>query len=105
MVYHHLSGSDGEESACNEGDLGLIPGSRRPRKRAWQSTPVFLTGESHGQRSLVGYSPWGQKQLDTSEQLTVTNLYMTVIFSSNCGVKHNSNDKRNIITMTKISPY
>ena len=29
------------------------------RRRAWQPTPVFLPGESHGQRSLVGYSPWG----------------------------------------------
>ena len=28
------------------------------QRRAWQSTPVFLPGESHGQRSLVGYSPW-----------------------------------------------
>ena len=35
-----------------------------PWKRAWQPTPVFLPGESHCQRSLVGYSPWGHKQLD-----------------------------------------
>ena len=35
-------------------------------KRAWQFTPVFLPGESHGQRSLVGYSPWGHKDLDTT---------------------------------------
>ena len=40
-----------------------------PWRRAWQSTPVFLLGESHGQRSLVGYSPWGCKELDTTEQL------------------------------------
>ena len=32
-----------------------------PWKRAWQPTPAFLPGESHGQRSLAGYSPWGQK--------------------------------------------
>ena len=31
----------------------------------WQPTPVFLPGKSHGQRSLVGYSPWGHKELDT----------------------------------------
>ena len=31
------------------------------RRRAWQPTPVFLPGESHGRRSLVGYSPWGRK--------------------------------------------
>ena len=39
----------------------------------WQPTPVFLPGKSHGQRSLVGYSPWGCKESDTTEQLTVTN--------------------------------
>ena len=38
-----------------------------PWRRAWQSTPVFLLGESHGQRSLLGYSPWGHKELDTTE--------------------------------------
>ena len=32
-----------------------------------QPTPVFSLGESHGQRSLVGYSPWGYKELDTTE--------------------------------------
>ena len=35
----------------------------------WLPTPVFLPGESHGQRSLVGYSPRGRKELDTTEQL------------------------------------
>ena len=38
-----------------------------PRRKAWQPTPVFLPGESHGQRSLVGYSLWGCKELDTTE--------------------------------------
>ena len=36
------------------------------------ATPVFLPGESHGQRSLVGYSPWCCKELDTHERLTHT---------------------------------
>ena len=35
--------------------------------RAWQPTPVFLSGESHGQRSLAGNSPWGCKESDTTE--------------------------------------
>ena len=39
-------------------------------RREWQPTPVFLPGESHGQRSLVGYSPWGCKESDMTEQLT-----------------------------------
>ena len=38
-------------------------------RRTWQSTPVFLPRESHGQRSLVCYSPWGHKELDMTEQL------------------------------------
>ena len=51
--------TDGKEYACNAGD----PGS----KWAWQPTLVFFSGEFHGQRSLVGYSPWGRKELDTAE--------------------------------------
>ena len=35
--------------------------------RAWQPTPVYLPGESYGQRSLVGYSPWSHKESDTTE--------------------------------------
>ena len=38
-------------------------------RRKWQPTPVFLPGKFHGWRSLVGYSPWGCKELDTNEQL------------------------------------
>ena len=70
-------GSDGKESTCNAGDLGLIPGlGRFPRglpsilekgmathSKKW----LFLPGEFHGQRSLAGYSPWGHKELDITE--------------------------------------
>ena len=35
----------------------------------WQPTPILLPGESHGGRSLVGYSPWGRKESDMTEQL------------------------------------
>jgi len=64
-------GSDGKESICNVGDLGSIPGlGKSPWRRAWQPTPVFLPGEFHGQRSLAGYSPWGRKELDMTEQLS-----------------------------------
>ena len=60
-------GSEVKVSACNAGDLGSIPGSGRfPWRRKWQPIPVFLPGESHGQRNLVGYSPWGRKELDTT---------------------------------------
>ena len=43
-------------------------------RRKWQSTPVLLPGKFHGQRSLVGYSPWGCKESDTTEQLHFTSL-------------------------------
>ena len=43
-----------------------------PWRREWQLTPVFWPGESHGQRSLVGYSPWGCTELDLSEQTQYT---------------------------------
>ena len=55
----------------NAGDVrdeGLIPGlGRFPWRRTWQPTPVFLPGEFHGQRSVVGYSPLGCKELDTTK--------------------------------------
>ena len=49
---------------ANAGDVGSIPGSGRfPWRRKGQPTPVFLPGESCGQRSLLGYSPWGHKRV------------------------------------------
>ena len=64
-------GSDGKVCACNAGDLGSIPGlGRCPWRRAWQSTPVFLPGEPHGQRSLAGYKAQGRKEPDTTERLS-----------------------------------
>ena len=52
---------------------GFDPWVRKiPQRRKWQSTPVFLPGESRGQRSLVGYSPWGCKDLDITEWPTVS---------------------------------
>ena len=60
----------GKESTCNAGDTGLIPGSgRSPGGGNGNPTPVFLPGKFYGQRSLVGCSPWGCKELDTTERL------------------------------------
>ena len=53
-------------NAGDIGDTGSNPGNT-PWRRKWQPTPVFFPGESHGQRSLVGYSPQGHKESDTSE--------------------------------------
>ena len=65
-------GSDGKESACNARDLDLIPG--------WQRSPGGGHGnplhyscleKPHGQRSLAGYSPWGHKESDMTERLSI----------------------------------
>ena len=40
-----------------------------PQRRKWQSTPALLPGKSHGRRSLIGYSPWGCNESDTTELL------------------------------------
>ena len=63
----------GKESACQCRGLEFSPWSRKiPWRRKWQPTPVFLPRKSHGQRSLVGYSPWGCKEPDVTERLTHT---------------------------------
>ena len=55
-------------SAGNSGDMGLIPGlGRSPGERKQQPTPVLFPGKFYEQRSLVGYSPWSCKELDTTE--------------------------------------
>ena len=52
-----------KESAC-QSRRGFDPlVGKIPWRRKWQPTPVFLPGKSHGQRSLVGYSPWGRKRV------------------------------------------
>ena len=59
-----------EKSPCNTGDPGF--GSLVGRilwRREWLPIPVYLPGELYGERSLAGYSPWGQKESDTTERL------------------------------------
>ena len=53
-------------------------------RREWQSTPVLLPGESHGQRSLAGYSPWGRRESDMTERLLLltTGNILQVLFHS-----------------------
>ena len=48
----------------------MILGSRRPLEKEMDTYSSILAGESHGQRSLAGDSPWGCKESDTAEQLT-----------------------------------
>ena len=51
--------------------MRIDPWARKiPLRKKWQPTPVFWPGQSHGQRSLVGYRPWGHKESDTTERLS-----------------------------------
>ena len=59
-------------NAGDTGDMGFIPGSgRSPGERNGNPLQLFLSGEFHGQRSLVHYSSWGHKELDMTECLTL----------------------------------
>ena len=64
-------GASGKEPACQWRRCKRHRFNRwvqkSPWRRAWQPTPVFLPGESHGQRSLVSYSPLGHEESDVTE--------------------------------------
>ena len=74
-------GASGKEPACQYRRLKRHRFHPRvgkdPCRSAWQPTPVFLPGESHGQQSLAGYSPWGHKESDTTKRLTLSQLNYT----------------------------
>ena len=66
-----------------------------PWRRKWQLTPVLLSGKSHGQRSLVGYNPWGHKESDTTERLhslhlaeynTLGSMFLLLSFWKCCSI-------------------
>ena len=64
-------GSDGKESVCNEGDLGLIPGLGRSLGGGYGNPLQCSCLENpHGQRKLVGCGPCGHKESDTTERLS-----------------------------------
>ena len=68
-------GSDGKESAYNAGDPGSIPGSgRNPGEGNGNLLQYTWLGKPNGWRSLVGYSPWGRKESDTTERLHFTSI-------------------------------
>ena len=77
--------SDGKESACNAGDLGLIPGLGRSSGGGHDNPHQYSCLEiPHGQRSLAGYSPWGRKELDITEWLRVHVLVTNASSIPNC---------------------
>ena len=85
LPYPFNFSSEVKASACNAGDLGSIPGSGRfpgeGNGNPLQS--VFLPGESHGQTSLAGYSPWGRKsQTQLSDFHSLSLLYAPALTST-----------------------
>ena len=71
----------GKESECQCRRLGFDPWvGKIPWRSKWQLTQVFLSGESHGQRSLLGYSPWGRRELD----MTKVTEHIRTQFNTHC---------------------
>ena len=66
-----VCGSDGKESACNAGDLGSVPGlGRSPEGGHGNPLQYTCLENPHGQKTLVGYSPWDRKESDMTKQLS-----------------------------------
>ena len=84
LYYGFPGGSDSKEPACSAGDLHPIPvlgrspggGNGNPLHYSYLENP-------HGQRSLAGYSPWGCKELDTTEWLSPSFINFTLFFKIN----------------------
>ena len=74
-------GTENHSMVCLSSELWQLL-SRLPWKRKWQPTPVLLPGESQGQRSLVGYSPWGPKELAVTEHTHTCPGYSQVIIQA-----------------------
>ena len=64
-----LGGSDGKASVYSVGDLGSIPGSGSSLEKEMATQSSTLAWKIRGLKSLVGYSPWGRKESDTTERL------------------------------------
>ena len=79
MFLGFLGGSISKESACYAGDLGSIPGLGRSLEGGHGNPLQYACLENpQGQRSLVGYSPWGCKELDMTEQVSLHFTYGSV---------------------------
>ena len=83
----------GKESPCQcrrQKKLGFDRCVRKIRwRRKWQPNPVFLPGESHGQQTLVGYSPWGSKESDRTE---CVHTHICIFIEKNFKLWHTGNN-------------
>ena len=84
------SSAEVKASACRPGFDPWV--GKIPLRRKWQPTPVFLPGESHGRRSLEGYSPWGRKESDSTEWLHFTFFRKNVTSQSESQQRHGTSD-------------
>ena len=82
-------GSDGKESACNVGDLGLIPGlGRTPGEENGNPLQYSCLGIPWIKEPAAGYSPWVHKESDTAEQLHFLSLPGTTMFICPTNLQH-----------------
>ena len=120
-----------KEFACNEGDLGSIPGLGSSSGEG-NGNSLYYSGKSHGQRSLAGYSPWGCKETDMTERLSLSLLanahsilFSTTLdrfflfwninewnyivcfvqFNSHIIVSYNNHTKHIILWLASFTPY
>ena len=89
--------SDGKDSSCNEGDLGLIPGLGRS-SGGRHGNQYSCLENPHGQRSLVGYSQWGRRESDTTERLSTQHTTQP----SNCIPEHLSQRRANLGSIPEL---
>ena len=80
VILGFCGGSDSKKYAYNRGRPGFHPWFQKiPWRKAWQPTAVFMPGEFHGQRSLMGYSPWDCKESNTTERIMLSH-YVVILF-------------------------
>ena len=96
LIWGHPWWLSGKEPTCHCGGFRSWVG-KIPWRRKCQYTPVFLSREFHGQRSLAGYSPWGHKESDSLSDYT-----FTFIIASQC--YNSSVQKHESAICTHISP-
>ena len=104
--------------------MGSISESEDPLEKAWQPTLVFLSGESHGEKSLVGYNPWGHKESDMTDEAhtqynwllinsiqfsSVTQLCLTLCNPMNCSmpglpVHHQLQESTQTMSIESVMP-
>ena len=97
------SDSDGKESAFSARDLGLITGwGRSPGEGNGYPLQYSCLEKSMGQRSLVGYRPWGCKEPDMTEWLTLTITYMSMTMVNVRNIDKNKTGKFSALKLSKL---